>query len=102
MRQSGVVGESTEAVEGIYSGKLDQTGSTGKLMAEFVRDAAYEAFCLSPRIWQFYEEFWEGPVYLHKCKICPSATKSIGAGRIIGRLMTCCERLGQKFCLTDT
>jgi ectoine hydroxylase-related dioxygenase (phytanoyl-CoA dioxygenase family) len=69
MRESGIVAESTEAVEGIYSGKPDQTGLTRKLMAEFVRDAAYEAFCLSPRIRQFYEEFWEGPVYLHKRKI---------------------------------
>jgi hypothetical protein len=30
---------------------------TRKLMAAFLRDAAYETFSFSPRIWQFYEEF---------------------------------------------
>jgi ectoine hydroxylase-related dioxygenase (phytanoyl-CoA dioxygenase family) len=40
---------------------------------EFVRTAAYEAFCLNERIWQFYEAFLDGAVYLHKRKIVRSA-----------------------------
>jgi len=69
MREAGLVAKNAEAVEGIYSGQPDGTGLTRKLMAEFVRDAAYESFCLSPKIWQFYEAFLQGPVYLHKRKI---------------------------------
>jgi ectoine hydroxylase-related dioxygenase (phytanoyl-CoA dioxygenase family) len=40
-----------------------------KMLMEFVRTAAYEAFCLQPAIWQFYEKLLEGDVYLHKRKI---------------------------------
>lgn len=69
MRESGLLAAGSDPVEGIYSGQPDGTGLTRKLMAEFVRDAAYESFCLSPQLWQFYEEFLQGPVYLHKRKI---------------------------------
>jgi len=69
MREAGLLAAGADPVEGIYSGQPDGTGLTRKLMAEFVRDAAYESFCLSPRLWQFYEEFLQGPVYLHKRKI---------------------------------
>jgi hypothetical protein len=40
-----------------------------KVLLEFVRTAAYEAFCLSPRLWQFYERLLDGAVYLHKRKL---------------------------------
>jgi ectoine hydroxylase-related dioxygenase (phytanoyl-CoA dioxygenase family) len=40
-----------------------------KMLMEFVRTAAYESFCLQPRIWQFYEKLLAGAVYLHKRKI---------------------------------
>jgi hypothetical protein len=69
MRECGLLAAGTDPIAGIYSGKPDATGLTRQLMAEFVRQAAYEAFCLSPRLWHFYEEFLEGPVYLHKRKI---------------------------------
>jgi ectoine hydroxylase-related dioxygenase (phytanoyl-CoA dioxygenase family) len=36
---------------------------------ECVRWAAYEAFCLAAPIIEFYEDFLEGAVYLHKRKI---------------------------------
>ena len=36
---------------------------------EFVRTAAYEAFCLHPKLWQFYDAYFDNPSYLHKRKI---------------------------------
>lgn len=69
MRESGLLAAGSDPVEGIYSGQPNGTGLTRKLMAEFVRDAAFESFCLSPQLWQFYEKFLQGPVYLHKRKI---------------------------------
>ena len=69
MRESGLLAAGSDPVEGVYSGQPEGTGRTRKLMAEFVRDAAFESFCLSPPLWQFYEEFLQGPVYLHKRKI---------------------------------
>lgn len=69
MSASGLLAAGSDPTEGIYSGQPDGTGLSRKLMAEFVRDAAFESFCLSPRLWQFYEEFLQGPVYLHKRKI---------------------------------
>jgi len=69
MHESGLLAAGRDPVDGIYSGQPDGTGLTRKLMAEFVREAAFESFCLSPRLWQFYEKFLQGPVYLHKRKI---------------------------------
>jgi ectoine hydroxylase-related dioxygenase (phytanoyl-CoA dioxygenase family) len=50
---------------------------------EIVRWAAYEAFCLSPQIWHFYEAFLGGAPYLHKRKILrhtiPGGLNSTGA-----------------------
>ncbi len=36
---------------------------------EVARTAAYESFCLQPRLWQFYDAFFASPSYLHKRKI---------------------------------
>ena len=53
---------------------------------EFVRTAAYESFCLQPKLWRFYDAFLQGPSYLHKRKIIryttpakPSTARSTGA-----------------------
>lgn len=40
-----------------------------KVLLESVRWAAYEAFCLAEPIVRFYENFLEGPTYLHKRKL---------------------------------
>jgi ectoine hydroxylase-related dioxygenase (phytanoyl-CoA dioxygenase family) len=64
----GLLAPGTDPVDGIYSGGEDKETARKTLM-EIVRWAAYESFCFSPRIWQFYEEFLNGPVYLHKRKI---------------------------------
>jgi ectoine hydroxylase-related dioxygenase (phytanoyl-CoA dioxygenase family) len=64
----GLLAEGSDPVEGIYSGNEDRDQAR-KLMMEAVRWASYESFCFAPPIWQFYEEFLGGPVYLHKRKI---------------------------------
>jgi ectoine hydroxylase-related dioxygenase (phytanoyl-CoA dioxygenase family) len=69
MRPAGIVAENVDASEGVFSGHRDQTGLATKLLMEFVRTAAYESFCLQPRLWGFYEQLLEGDVYLHKRKI---------------------------------
>jgi ectoine hydroxylase-related dioxygenase (phytanoyl-CoA dioxygenase family) len=69
MRPAGIVAENVDASEGVFSGYRDQTGLATKLLMEFVRTAAYESFCLQPRLWGFYEQLLEGDVYLHKRKI---------------------------------
>jgi ectoine hydroxylase-related dioxygenase (phytanoyl-CoA dioxygenase family) len=42
---------------------------THRLLAEIVRWAEYEAFCLAAPIRRFYERFLEGAPYLHKRKL---------------------------------
>ncbi len=69
MRQTGILAENTQAIEGIFSGQRDQTGQSTKLILEFVRTAAFESFCFHPRLWGFYENLLGGDVYLHKRKI---------------------------------
>lgn len=64
----GLLAPGTDPMDGIYSGGEDRE-TARKILMETVRWAAYESFCFSPRIWQFYEEFLNGPVYLHKRKI---------------------------------
>ncbi len=67
-QEAGLLAPGTDPVEGIYSGYEDKELSR-KLVMEIVRWAAYESFCFSPRLWQFYETFMDGPVYLHKRKL---------------------------------
>jgi ectoine hydroxylase-related dioxygenase (phytanoyl-CoA dioxygenase family) len=69
MQPTGILVEGVDVGEGLFSGQRDQTGQTNKLLMEFVRTAAYESFCLEPRLWGFYEQLLGGDVYLHKRKI---------------------------------
>ncbi len=57
----------SDPVDGIASGL--SLPNFNRELVEIVRWAAYEAFCLMAPIWQFYEMFLEGPVYLHKRKL---------------------------------
>lgn len=59
----------TDAAEGIFSGEAEDKRLTNKVLMEQARSAAYESFCLQPRLWQFLEPLLEGPSYLHKRKI---------------------------------
>lgn len=68
MREAGLIKEGTDPTLGIYSNEED-AALVRKGSLEVVRWAAYEGFGLAPPIVQFYERFFEGPVYLHKRKI---------------------------------
>jgi hypothetical protein len=66
MEPTGIIAPGTDPGEGIASGQLSSRSLHDKLLMELVRTAAYEAFCLDARIWQFYDRFLDGPTYLHK------------------------------------
>ncbi|MCA0452879.1 MAG: phytanoyl-CoA dioxygenase family protein [Chloroflexi bacterium] len=68
----GLLEAGTDPADGIYSG--GGKGSVQKILAEIVQWASYEAFCLAPEIWQFYEKLLGGPVYLHKRKLIRATT----------------------------
>ena len=53
---------------GFFSGNSESENNP-KILMEFVRTAAYEAFCLQPKLWQFYDDLFQSPSYLHKRKI---------------------------------
>ena len=66
---TGLVAAGSDPLDGIYThGPVDLQAAREKL-AEAVRWAAYEAFCLSKPIYRFYEAALGGPVYLHKRKL---------------------------------
>jgi ectoine hydroxylase-related dioxygenase (phytanoyl-CoA dioxygenase family) len=79
----GLLAPDSDPREGRYSGEKVSVGAVNKRLMEFVRSAAYESFCLQPRLWQFYDAFLEGPSYLHKRKIVryttPHTSRSTGA-----------------------
>lgn len=74
MAATGLVADGTDPVDGIAAAGPANQELQNKLLMEFVRTAPYEAFCLQPRVWQFFEAFLQGPVYLHKRKIIRSTT----------------------------
>jgi ectoine hydroxylase-related dioxygenase (phytanoyl-CoA dioxygenase family) len=71
---TGLVAPGTDPVEGIYGGGEIDKQAVSRIGHEFVRWASYEAFCYTPRLWQYYENFLGGPVYLHKRKIVRHTT----------------------------
>jgi ectoine hydroxylase-related dioxygenase (phytanoyl-CoA dioxygenase family) len=68
LQEAGAVAPDSDPVDGLYSGHENYQMSR-KIMIELVRTAAYESFCLHPKIWQFYEALLEGDPYLHKRKL---------------------------------
>jgi ectoine hydroxylase-related dioxygenase (phytanoyl-CoA dioxygenase family) len=67
-QNAGLFKTGTEPSQAIFSGQDDKR-VTQKILMEVVRSAAYESFCLQPKLWQFYDAFLSGPSYLHKRKI---------------------------------
>jgi len=83
MRETGLLQDGSQAVDGLYGdGQVNQS-KANKAKAELVRSAAYEAFCLSDEIWQLYEGLLGDAVYLHKRKLIrhvpPQTTIATGA-----------------------
>ncbi len=82
-RDTGILAAGSDPAEGLWSGQAEDRALAAKRLMEVVRSAAYEAFCLHPRLWQFLDEFLGGPAYLHKRKIIrytkPSEKSATGA-----------------------
>jgi ectoine hydroxylase-related dioxygenase (phytanoyl-CoA dioxygenase family) len=65
----GFLSAGSDPVDGIYSGKELSKEVIQQIWSEAARLPEYVSFCISPRIWRFYEEFLGGEIYLHKRKI---------------------------------
>jgi ectoine hydroxylase-related dioxygenase (phytanoyl-CoA dioxygenase family) len=68
-QEAGLLAPGTDPAEGFYAGGAEQKDFCHRRLIEAVRWAAYEAFCLSTPMWEFYERALGGPVMLHKRKI---------------------------------
>ncbi len=66
---TGFLAADSDPTDGIYSGKALPKEVVQQIWAEAARLPEYVAFCISPRIWKFYEDFLGGDIYLHKRKI---------------------------------
>lgn len=69
LQDTGLLTPGADPVEGLYAGGGENRELVHKITLDAVRWAAYESFCLAPPIWGFYEQFLQGPVYLHKRKM---------------------------------
>jgi len=65
---AGLLAPEPDPVAGVYSGGEDKAHAR-TLLLEQVRSAAFESFCLQPRLWRFFDQLFSGPSYLHKRKI---------------------------------
>ena len=66
LRHTGLIAPGSAPRDGIYAGSGEDKGLVTVKTTEIARWAAYEAFCLSAPILDFYEALFEEPVYLHK------------------------------------
>jgi ectoine hydroxylase-related dioxygenase (phytanoyl-CoA dioxygenase family) len=66
---AGLLAPGSDPTAGVYSGSRDGKAAVNRRLAEIVRWARYEAFCLMAPIQDFYETALGGPVYLHKRKL---------------------------------
>jgi ectoine hydroxylase-related dioxygenase (phytanoyl-CoA dioxygenase family) len=66
---TGLLARGSDPRDGIYSGGDHDADLARRRLMEVVRSAAYESFCLHPRLWRFLDDFVGGPSYLHKRKL---------------------------------
>jgi hypothetical protein len=66
---AGLLEPGTDPVLGVAAKRPAERGEINRRLMEYVRSAAYESFCMSPRLWQFMDRFVGGLSYLHKRKI---------------------------------
>jgi hypothetical protein len=65
---TGLLQPGSDPMAGIYSGR-PETDAVRRRLMELARSSAFEAFCLTPRLWTFMDTFLNGMSYLHKRKI---------------------------------
>lgn len=68
LAEAGTLAPGSDPVDGLYRGDEDKA-IAHRVRSEAAQWAAYEAFCLMPEIWQFYERLLNGSVYLHNRKL---------------------------------
>lgn len=66
---AGLLEPGTDPVLGVAARTPGDRGEINRRLMEYVRSAAYESFCMSPRLWQFMDRFVGGLSYLHKRKL---------------------------------
>lgn len=67
---TGLLAPGSDPVDGIYAGDgKEDKAAVRRILGEAVMWAAYEGFCLSRPIIDFYEGLMGGPPYLHKRKL---------------------------------
>jgi ectoine hydroxylase-related dioxygenase (phytanoyl-CoA dioxygenase family) len=67
--QTGLLAPGSDPVDGVYAGGGEDKAAVRRILGEAVMWAAYEAFCLSKPIVQFYTALMGGQPYLHKRKL---------------------------------
>ena len=66
---AGLLQAGTDPALGIAADMPAERGEVNRRLMEYVRSAAFESFCMSPRLWQFMDRFVGGLSYLHKRKL---------------------------------
>lgn len=66
---AGLLEPGTDPMLGIAAKAPAERGEVNRRLMEYVRSAAFESFCMSPRLWQFMDRLLGGLSYLHKRKL---------------------------------
>ena len=66
---AGLLEPGSDPVIGIAAKTPGDRSEVNRRLMEYVRSAAFESFCMSPRLWQFMDRFVGGLSYLHKRKL---------------------------------
>lgn len=66
---TGLLAPGADPADGIAAPAGENQDLARRRLMEVVRSAAFEAFCLSPKLWRFMDEFLGGLSYLHKRKL---------------------------------
>jgi ectoine hydroxylase-related dioxygenase (phytanoyl-CoA dioxygenase family) len=66
---TGLLAPGSDPVDGIAAAASESEDLARRRLMEVVRSAAFEAFCLSPKLWRFMDDFLGGLSYLHKRKL---------------------------------
>jgi ectoine hydroxylase-related dioxygenase (phytanoyl-CoA dioxygenase family) len=70
LAESGLLAPDSDPVEGLVGpGPIDQLKVRDILFNQIVKGKEYEALCTGPELVAFFEQFFGGPVFLHKRKI---------------------------------
>lgn len=69
--ETGLLVKDSDPAAGLYGEGIqdEQREAANQAYWEMVRSPVYEAFCKTPRLWQFYRDLLQDEPYLHKRKI---------------------------------